>query len=244
MDPSELDASVTARLPVRVNRDCRYFTDRYQAMPAHGYTRMFENMLYHPNITVALNADYRQLIKEVNYSRVIFTGAVDEYFNYRFGRLPYRSLYFKHETHDTEFFQTSAVINYPNEHLYTRVTEFKYLTGQKHPKTSVVYEFPRDEGEPYYPVPRPENQDVYKKYKQLADGMPGIYFVGRLATYKYYNMDQVTAQALTLFNRLQALNKAGVESKVSGIGRETSHPAIPTAPLRSELAINSDGKVA
>lgn len=244
MDPSELDASVTARLPVRVNRDCRYFTDRYQAMPAHGYTRMFENMLYHPNITVALNADYRQLIKEVNYSRVIFTGAVDEYFNYRFGRLPYRSLYFKHETHDTEFFQTSAVINYPNEHLYTRVTEFKYLTGQKHPKTSVVYEFPRDEGDPYYPVPRPENQDVYKKYKQLADGTPGVYFVGRLATYKYYNMDQVTAQALTLFNRLQALNKAGVESKVSGIVRETSHPAIPTAPLRSELAINSDGKVA
>lgn len=245
MDPSELDASVTARLPIRVNRDCRYFTDKYQAMPAQGYTRMFEKMLHHPNITLALNVDYRELMKEVNYSQMIFTGPVDEFFNYRFGKLPYRSLYFKHETHDKEFFQSNAVINYPNEHLYTRVTEFKYLTGQKHPKTSLVYEFPREEGDPYYPVPRSENQDLYKRYKQLADNTPGVYFVGRLATYKYYNMDQVTAQALTLFNRLQAVNDIAIESKASGlVVRENSLPTIPAPPLRSEIAIGSGGKLA
>ena len=201
LDPSELDAAVTARLPVRFNRDCRYFSDTYQAMPLHGFTRMFENMLDDPNITICLNTDYRDIATEVSFNQMIFTGPVDEFFDYRFGKLPYRSLHFKHETHDKERFQSNAVVNYPNEHLYTRITEFKYLTGQVHPKTSIVYEFARAEGDPYYPVPKPENQELYRKYKQLADATPGVHFVGRLATYKYYNMDQVTGQALSVFKK-------------------------------------------
>ncbi len=225
IDPSDLDASVTARLPVRLNRDCRYFTDKYQAMPAHGYTRMFENMLHHPNITIALNSDYRDLMKEVEYGQMIYTGPVDEYFHCRFGKLPYRSLSFRHETYDKEVFQESAVVNYPNEQLYTRITEFKYLTGQEHSKTSVVYEYPRDEGDPYYPVPKPENQALYKKYKQLADATPGVYFVGRLATYKYYNMDQVTGQALALFNKLEARHREETPSTVKTLLQRA--PGIP-----------------
>ncbi len=203
MDPSELNASVTSRVPVRTNRDNRYFTDTYQAMPVHGYTRMFENMLDHDNIKVLLNADYREIKNEIAYENLIFTGPIDEFFDFRYGKLPYRSLQFKHETVNTAVFQPAAVVNYPNEHPYTRVTEFKYLTGQFHPKTSIVYEFPQAEGDPYYPVPRPENQDVYKKYKSLAERTPGVHFVGRLATYQYYNMDQVTAQALSTFKKLK-----------------------------------------
>jgi UDP-galactopyranose mutase len=217
LDPSELDAAVTARLPVRLNRDCRYFSDTYQAMPLHGYTRMFENMLDHPNITIMLNADYRELADEVKYREMIYTGPVDEFFDYRYGKLPYRSLHFKHETHDKEWFQCNSVVNYPNEHLYTRVTEFKYLTGQVHPKTSIVYEFPRAEGDPYYPVPKPENQDLYRKYKALADETVGVHFIGRLATYKYYNMDQVTGQALALFKQLQSSLKSVRPSKAKDI---------------------------
>jgi UDP-galactopyranose mutase len=203
MDPSELDASVTARVPVRVNRDNRYFTDTYQAMPLHGFTRMFENMLDHPNIKILLNADYREIRKEIACKHLIYTGPIDEFFDFEYGKLPYRSLRFKHETLNKVVYQPAPVVNYPNEHLYTRVTEFKYLTGQEHPKTSIVYEFPQAEGDPYYPVPRPENQEVYKKYKALADATPGVHFVGRLATYKYYNMDQVTGQALATFNKIR-----------------------------------------
>jgi UDP-galactopyranose mutase len=204
MDPSELDASVTARVPVRTNRDNRYFSDTYQAMPLHGYTRMFEKMLDHPNIKILLNADYREIGKSISYRQLIYTGPIDEFFDFRYGKLPYRSLEFKHETLNKSLFQPEAVINYPNEHLYTRVTEFKYLTGQEHPKTSVVYEFPVAEGDPYYPVPRPENHVMYQKYKELAKSTLGVHFVGRLATYKYYNMDQVTAQALATFKKLSA----------------------------------------
>jgi UDP-galactopyranose mutase len=134
---------------------------------------------------------------------MIFTGPVDEFFQYEYGKLPYRSLHFKHETHNKPVYQPEAVVNYPNEHAFTRITEFKYLTGQEHPKTSIVYEYPKAEGDPYYPVPRPENFELYKKYKALADATPGVHFVGRLATYKYYNMDQVTAQALSVFNKLK-----------------------------------------
>jgi UDP-galactopyranose mutase len=202
LDPSELDKSVIARIPTRTNRDDRYFTDTYQAMPLHGFTRMFENMLNHSNIKVMLNTDYREIEKAIPCREMVYTGPVDEFFDYRYGKLPYRSLDFKHETHNTEVFQSAPVINYPNEHLYTRVTEFKYLTGQNHSKTSIVYEFPKAEGDPYYPVPRPENQDIYKQYKTLADATPGISFVGRLATYKYYNMDQCVAQALSVYKQI------------------------------------------
>jgi UDP-galactopyranose mutase len=202
LDPSELDKSVIARIPTRTNRDDRYFTDTYQAMPLHGFTRMFEKMLAHPNIKVMLNTDYLEIEKAIPCREMVYTGPVDEFFDYRYGKLPYRSLDFKHETHNTPVFQPAPVINYPNEHLYTRVTEFKYLTGQEHHKTSIVYEFPKAEGDPYYPVPRPENQEIYKQYKALADATPGVYFVGRLATYKYYNMDQCVAQALSVYKQI------------------------------------------
>ncbi|MFB2893457.1 UDP-galactopyranose mutase [Aerosakkonemataceae cyanobacterium BLCC-F50] len=203
MDPSELDKSVTARVPTRTNRDDRYFTDTYQAMPLHGFTVMFEKMLSHPNIKIMLNTDYREIQNVIPYRQMIYTGPIDAFFDYRYGKLPYRSLEFKHETHNKPVHQPAPVVNYPNEHLYTRCTEFKYLTGQEHSKTSIVYEFPQAEGDPYYPVPRPENAELYKKYKELADAIPEVYFVGRLATYKYYNMDQCVAQALTVFKEIR-----------------------------------------
>jgi len=204
IDPSELDRSVTARVPTRTNRDGRYFTDTYQAMPLDGYTKMFEKMLSHPNIKIMLNTDYREIEQVIPYREMIYTGPVDQFFDYRYGKLPYRSLEFEHQTHNMPVHQPVAVVNYPNEHLYTRVTEFKYLTGQEHTKTSIVYEYPRAEGDPYYPVPRPENAELYKLYKELADATKDVHFVGRLATYKYYNMDQVVAQALTIYNQLQS----------------------------------------
>ncbi len=203
-DPSELDAQVTARIPVRTNCDGRYFTDRFQVMPKHGYTRMFENMLDHPNIELALGCDYRDLGKNIRYREVIYTGPIDEFFNYRFGELPYRSLRFVHETLNRELLQPVAVVNYPNDHAYTRITEFKHLTGQCHPRTSVVYEYPASHGDPYYPVPTPENGALYKKYAELAQQTKDVHFAGRLATYRYYNMDQVVAQALTLVKQLVA----------------------------------------
>jgi UDP-galactopyranose mutase len=214
LDPSELDASVTARVPTRTNRDDRYFTDTYQAMPLYGYTHMFQNMLSHKNIKVMLNTDYKEIIDFIPYKNLIFTGPVDEYFNYCYGKLPYRSLEFKFETVNQEVFQPTGTVNYPNEQLYTRITDFKYLTGQKHEKTTVVYEYPKAEGDPYYPVPRPENAELYKKYQQLAATMTNTYFVGRLATYKYYNMDQVVAQALTMFKKIMQGQEA--EKYVNG----------------------------
>jgi len=202
LDPSELDKSVIARIPTRTNRDDRYFTDTYQAMPLYGFTRMFETMLSHPNIKIMLNTDYREIEQAIPCREMVYTGPVDEFFEYRYGKLPYRSLHFKHETLNKPVHQPAPVVNYPNEHLYTRVTEFKYLTGQEHTKTSIVYEFPQAAGDPYYPVPRPENAEIYKQYKALADATPGVHFVGRLATYKYYNMDQCVAQALTVFKQI------------------------------------------
>lgn len=202
LDPSELDAAVTARVPVRTNRDDRYFTDTYQVMPLHGYTRMFERMLAHPNIKVMVNADYREVRDLIPHQEVIFTGPVDEFFDFRFGKLPYRSLEFKFETHNQPVVQGAPVVNYPNENAYTRITEFKYLTGQEHSKSTVVYEFPKAEGDPYYPIPRPENQLLYRKYQALADQTEGVHFLGRLGTYKYYNMDQCVAQALAYYRKV------------------------------------------
>jgi UDP-galactopyranose mutase len=204
MDPSELDASVAARIPTRSNKDNRYFTDTYQAMPLHGYTRMFENMLSHPNIHIMLNADYKDFEKWIPYKKMIYTGPIDYFFNHCYGHLPYRSIEFKFKTFEQETYQPTGTVNYPNDQAYTRITEFKYLTGQRHAKTTVVFEYPKAEGDPYYPVPRPENAELYKKYQLLAQTTPDVYFSGRLATYKYYNMDQVVAQSLTLFKKIQA----------------------------------------
>jgi UDP-galactopyranose mutase len=226
LDPSQLDAQVTARVPTRTNRDDRYFTDAYQAMPKHGFTRMFTHMLDHPNIQIMLNADYRDVKAMVPYKELIYTGPVDEYFNFEFGKLPYRCLEFKHETLNQAQYQPVAVVNYPNDYAFTRVTEFKHLTGQEHAKTSIVYEYPQAEGDPYYPIPRKENADVYKQYQALAEAA-GVHFVGRLATYKYYNMDQVVAQALTLYAKLSHV------TRTEGIKRFTE-PTITsvTFPMR------------
>jgi UDP-galactopyranose mutase len=205
MDPSELDKSVTARVPTRSNDDDRYFTDTLQAMPLEGYTQMFQRMLDHPNIDVMLGVEYSQVREAYPHDHLVFTGPIDEYFGFRYGKLPYRSLQFKHETVDQEWLQPVAVINYPSEDVpYTRVTEYKHLTGQTAAKTSITYEFPSAEGDPYYPIPRDENQALYKRYEALAIKEADVSFVGRLATYRYYNMDQVVGQALATYRRLVA----------------------------------------
>jgi len=229
LDPSELDAQVTARVPTRTNRDDRYFTDNYQAMPKHGFTRMFTNMLDHPNIRIMLNADYRDVKDSIPHREIIYTGPVDEFFDFRFGKLPYRCLEFKHETLNLPQYQPVAVVNYPNENPFTRITEFKHLTGQEHPKTSIVYEYPQAEGDPYYPIPRRENAEIYRQYQELAEAS-GIHFVGRLATYKYYNMDQVVAQALTLYAKLCNLSRTEATNLVC-------EPQITT------VTFNGNGKV-
>jgi UDP-galactopyranose mutase len=203
MDPSELDRSVTARVPTRTNADDRYFTDKFQNMPADGYTRMFENMLDQAGVTLELGVDFEEVRDEADYDRLIFTGPIDEYFDYRFGKLPYRSLEFRHETLEREWFQPVGTVNYPDEAApYTRISEYKHMTGQSCPRTTITYEFPRADGDPYYPVPRPENQALYKRYEALALETPNVQFVGRLATYRYYNMDQVVGQALATFRRI------------------------------------------
>jgi UDP-galactopyranose mutase len=167
---------------------------------------MFENILDHDNIDILLEAEFSDVRKDYKAAHTIFTGPIDEYYGYRFGALPYRSLQFQHETHDKRRVQPVGVINYPSEEIpYTRITEYKHLTGQVHPKTSVSYEFACAEGDPYYPIPRPENQALFKRYEQLANASPNVTFVGRLGTYKYYNMDQVVGQALATYRRLQAV---------------------------------------
>ena len=203
LDPSELDKSVTSRVPTRTNTDDRYFTDSFQCMPADGYTRMFENILDHDNIEVMTGVDFEDVRADVVYDQLVYTGPVDEYFDHRYGPLPYRSLEFRHETLDQAWFQPTGTVNYPSEDVpYTRISEYKHLTGQAHAKTSVTYEYPRAEGDPYYPVPRPENQALYKKYEALALQTPDVHFVGRLATYRYYNMDQVAGQALAAYRKI------------------------------------------
>lgn len=223
VDPSQLDKSVTARVPTRTNRDDRYFSDQFQFMPAAGYTRMFERMLSHPNINLMLQTDYRKIKNEFPNARVIFTGPIDEFFDYRFGRLPYRSLRFKHTTLDIACHQPVAVVNYPENEEYTRITEYKHLTGQEHPKTSLTYEYPTDHGDPFYPVPRVENIDMYKRYERLALSSSDVWFVGRLATYRYYNMDQVVGQALATFRRINDALPV------------KSGPAIPLVPQKPTL---------
>jgi UDP-galactopyranose mutase len=205
VDPSELNASVTARIPVRTDTDDRYFADEFQAMPVDGYTRMFERILDHPRIRVELGTEFEDVRERYRPDHIVYTGPIDAFYGYRFGRLPYRSLRFEHEhLPDTPRLQPVAVVNYPNEHAFTRITEFKQLTGQEHPGTSIVREYPQDEGEPYYPVPRPENEERYRQYARLAAGERGVTFVGRLAQYRYYNMDQVVGAALKAAETLLA----------------------------------------
>ena len=203
LDPSELDKSVAGRVPTRGNTDDRYFGDTFQFMPKHGYTRMFERMLHHPKIKILLNCGFREISKQIQYRNLIFTGPVDEFFDFRFGHLPYRSLAFEHVTLEKEQHQSVAVVNYPQSEQFTRVTEYKHLTGQVHPLTSITFEYPKSVGDPYYPIPRAENQARYRQYEKLARTMDEVFFVGRLGTYMYYNMDQVVGQALATFKRIQ-----------------------------------------
>jgi UDP-galactopyranose mutase len=198
LDLSELSAGVAARIPARTNDDDRYFSDTYQFMPARGYTKMFQRMLDAPNIEIKLATDFFSVRGSLRAGRIIFTGPIDAYFDYRYGALPYRSLRFEHEHFpDLMRYQSVGTINYPNEHDYTRVTEFKHLTGQSHGGTSVVREYPQSTGDPYYPIPRPANEALFKRYSALAAAESNVYFTGRLAEYRYYNMDQVVAAALT-----------------------------------------------
>jgi UDP-galactopyranose mutase len=204
LDPSQLDKSVTSRIPTRTNTDDRYFTDSFQAMPLHGYTPMFEKMLDHPRIDLLLGTDFADVRDSVSYRHVIYCGPIDEYFDFCFGRLPYRCLRFQHETLPQEQLQSVAVVNYPDQSVpHTRITEYKHLTGQSHPQTSISYEFPCAEGDPYYPIPRAENAELYKRYKALAEETAHVTFLGRLGTYQYYNMDQVVGQALALYQRIE-----------------------------------------
>lgn len=203
LDLSQLAAGVAARIPTRTDDDDRYFTDRFQAMPADGYTAMFERMLDHPNIEVRTGIDYRHAVANCDCRLVIFTGPIDEFYDYRFGRLPYRSLRFEHQhLVGVRRLQPVGTVNYPNDHDYTRITEFKHLTGENHPGTSIVREYPCAEGDPYYPIPNPDHEALYKRYQALAEAETSVFFVGRLAQYRYYNMDQVAAAALALAERL------------------------------------------
>ncbi|WP_373550066.1 UDP-galactopyranose mutase [Haliscomenobacter sp.] len=213
LDPSELDASVTARVPTRTNKDNRYFTDSYQAMPLHGYTNMFHRLLDHPNINIMLNTDYKDVVGEIKFKTLIYSGPIDAYFDFCFGKLPYRSINFKSQTIDSENYQPTGTVNYPMSQAYTRITEFKHLTGQKHDKTSIVFEYPTAEGDPYYPIPRKENTETYNQYKALAALEPNTFFTGRLGTYKYYNMDQVIAQSLTLFKKIMQAEQLHIKQE-------------------------------
>ena len=218
VDPSQLDKAVTSRVPTRTNTDDRYFTDTFQAMPKNGYTAMFQNMVDHENITIMVDTDFDDVKDSVLYDNLIFSGPVDEFFGHRFGALPYRSLRFEHVTLDQEVYQSVATVNYPHPDVpYTRISEYKHLTGQKHAKTSITYEYPSAEGDPYYPIPREENQTLYKRYEALALQRPDVSFVGRLATYKYYNMDQVAGQALATYRRIAAKDAQRITTRDIGV---------------------------
>ncbi len=240
VDPSELDSSVAGRIPVRLNHDDRYFSDAFQVMPLEGYTRMFERMLANPKITIMLSTDYREIMDDYPNLKTVYTGPIDEFFDYRFGKLPYRSLRFEHDTLNEEHHQTVGVVNHPNDHKYTRVTEFKHLTGQEHPQTSIVYEYPQAEGDPYYPIPRPENAKLYEHYRELAETTPNVYFCGRLANYKYFNMDQVVAQALHMYRNIAedeasaAILLSGKRSAASATSAVRPHASVEVAAPKSE----------
>ena len=203
IDPANIDTSVISRIPIRFNRDTRYFADRYQGMPKHGYTKMCEKMIANKNIKLMLNTDYKEIINEITYDKLIYTGPTDYFYDYKHGELQYRSINFVFETLDCEKFQEAPVVNYPNDYDYTRITEFKQLTGQEHKKTTIMKEFPTSEGEPYYPYPTKECKAQFAKYQEEMEKETNVYFLGRLAQYRYYNMDAVVQEALKLFETIR-----------------------------------------
>ena len=212
LDPRELDASVCGRIPVRTNRDDRYLTEKFQALPADGYTQLFERMLDHPKIEVRLGVDFRDMPPCVRSGRIIYTGMIDEYYDFRFGRLPYRSLRFEVEPVEREFFQPAMQVNYPNEFDYTRIVEIKHATGQQTGVTAIVREYPEaftPGGEAFYPILTGESGTLYRQYAGLAAAEKNVRFVGRLASFKYYNMDQVVGMALAGFDSIVREGGAG-----------------------------------
>jgi UDP-galactopyranose mutase len=205
-DARDLDPSVCGRIPIRTNRDDRYLSERFQALPRAGYAAMFEKMLAHPKVKVSLNTDFREARAQIQFDHLIYTGPIDEYYDHCFGHLPYRSLRFEPEIIAKEYFQPAMQVNYPNDRDFTRIVEIKHATGQELPSTTIVREYPQDFGpgrEPYYPIPAPDARSLYAKYAERAAAEKDVTFVGRLATYRYYNMDQVIAMALAEFDRLQ-----------------------------------------
>ncbi len=203
IDPGEIDTSVISRIPIRFNRDTRYFADKYQGMPRHGYTKMCENMVKNKNIKIMLNTDYKEIKDDITYDKLIYTGQTDEFYDFEYGKLAYRSLEFKFETFDQESYQEAPVVNYPNDYDFTRITEFKKMTWQEHKKTTILKEYPKAEGEPYYPFPTKECKEHFAKYQAKMEKEENIYFLGRLAEYRYYNMDAVIRSALDLYNRIK-----------------------------------------
>ncbi|MDQ3099275.1 MAG: UDP-galactopyranose mutase [bacterium] len=237
--PEELDASVTNRIPVRANFDDRYFSDKYQYLPEGGYTQMFEKILNHPNITIMLNTDYFAVRDQItHHEKLFYTGPVDRFFDFKFSleeKLEYRSINFEFETLDQEYFQDAAVINYPAPDTgFTRVIEYKHMTKQQHPKTTISREYTVDvvseEQEPYYPVPNPRNQAIYSQYKKEVDKLTNVYFVGRLANYKYFNMDEAFKNALELFKKLQAEDK---QKQTAGLSTKSTKKKTPWLPRRN-----------
>ena len=212
LKPEELDYSVSSRVPIYISRDDRYFQDTYQGIPKEGYTKIIEKMLSNKNIKVLLNTDYKEIIDDIKFDKLIYTGHIDYYFDYMFGHLPYRTLEFKFETInniniESSYFQEKAQINYPNDYDFTRITEFKHLTAQKSNCSTIAYEYPmaydhkQKEIDPYYPIPKEENAILFNKYKAEADKLENVIFLGRLADYKYYNMDQTIGVALQTFEK-------------------------------------------
>lgn len=199
--PHELLPSVCGRIPIRTNGDCRYFTDKYQAMPKNGYCQLFKNILSHKNIELQHNTDYKEIINDVKFNRLIYTGPIDYFFDNIYGRLPYRSITFKFEKHDVDSFQETPVVNFVDKHIpFTRVTEYKKITGQYIKGSTVISkEFTKKNGDPYYPIPTISNSRLYKKYSDLSANLRTVFFTGRLAEYQYYNMDQVVAKSLNFF---------------------------------------------
>ena len=200
--PHELDPQVTQRLPLRFNRDTRYFTDKYQGIPKDGYTQMFEQMLDNGNIHLLLGVDFKDIMHSITFDNLIFTGPIDYFFDHVYGKLPYRSLTFEFKTLNVEQYQDVAVVNYPNDYDFTRITEFKHFYYQKHAQTTICREYPQAEGDPYYPIPTPDNHKLYQHYQQEAQKLQGVHFVGRLAQYSYLNMDHVVLLALQLFTEI------------------------------------------
>jgi len=200
--PEKLSPEVTRRIPVRYNTDDRYFSDSFQGLPVGGYAPLFDRMLSHQNIRILLNTDYKSIINDVQFDRLIYTGPIDYFFDYTFGKLPYRSLRFESETLSKEFTQAVAVVNYPNENEFTRITEFKHMTLQKHPKTTIFREYPTANGEPYYPMPIKDALALAEKYQAKTVSLQSVSFIGRLAEYRYYNMDQAVKRALDVFEAI------------------------------------------